>query len=174
MDEKLWKLIVVFGSLSMLAIGGTNVIIPEMHKTVVEDEGWMKDEQFADCFAIAQAAPGPSTLIVTLIGYRVARVPGAFIATFAMLLLPAMLTYGLTRVWVRAKEARWHQAVERGFGPLTVGLVFASGLIIARAADHGWAAYAVTAVTTVIFVKTKVNPLFVVLICGAIGLLEFV
>lgn len=60
-------------------------------------------------------------------------------------------------------------AVERGFAPMTTGLILASSLVVSRAADHDWRTYALTAVCTVIFVRTKINPLLVVAVAGVIG-----
>ena len=48
-----------FGLLSFLAIGGVNALIPEIHRRVVENAHWLTDADFAQAFAIAQAAPGP-------------------------------------------------------------------------------------------------------------------
>ncbi len=173
-DDKLLQLAIVFGGLSLLAVGGTNVIIPEMHHDVVGVQHWMSDADFAAVFAIAQAAPGPSSLIVTLIGYRVAGLPGAAVATLALITLPVLLTYFLTLVWERARDANWHRAVEHGLGPLTVGLVFASGAVIAKTADHTLSAYILTALATAVFVFSKVNPLIVVGACGLVGYLNWV
>jgi len=63
--------------LSVLAFGGANAIIPEIHRDAVVVSHWMSDRQFADLFAISQASPGPNILIVTLVGYHVAGVAGA-------------------------------------------------------------------------------------------------
>ncbi|HVE17363.1 MAG TPA: chromate transporter, partial [Chthoniobacterales bacterium] len=73
------------------------------------------------------------------------------------------------RFWNSAKEAKWRKAVERGFAPLTVGLVLASGVIVAKSADHGYREWALTAVATVVFTCTKTNPLIVVGVAGLIG-----
>ena len=73
-----------FGLMSLLAIGGANSTIPEMHRVAVEVRHWMSDAQFADMFAIAQLSPGPNVLIVTLIGYHAAGIAGALVATFAI------------------------------------------------------------------------------------------
>jgi len=54
---------------SLLSIGGGNAVLPEMHLQTVKGHHWMTDSQFADIFSISQTAPGPSILIVTLIGY---------------------------------------------------------------------------------------------------------
>ena len=60
-------------------------------------------------------------------------------------------------------------AIEKGFAPLTVGLVLASGVVMSGAADHDWRAYILTGVCTGLFVFTKVNPLVVVAVAGVVG-----
>jgi len=72
-----------FASLSLLAIGGINALLPEIHRVVVEVEGWMTSAEFADLFALAQLAPGPNAMVVSLLGWKVAGIAGAFVATIA-------------------------------------------------------------------------------------------
>ncbi len=55
----LFSLAVTFGLMSLLAIGGANSTIPEMHRVAVDVQHWMSDGQFADMFAISQLSPGP-------------------------------------------------------------------------------------------------------------------
>jgi chromate transporter len=167
----------LFGMLSLLSIGGGNVVLPEMHLRSVNGQHWLTNTQFADIFSISQAAPGPSILIVTLVGYaaglKAGGVPGAVlggvIATVAMIVPAASLVYVVTLFWQRAQESNWRIAVEKGFAPLTVGLILATSLVMSRAADHDWRAYLVTALCTLIFVRTKLNPLVVVAAAGALG-----
>lgn len=173
----LFHIMVLFSSLSLLSIGGGNTVIPEMHHKSVGDYHWMTDKQFADIFAISQAAPGPSILIVTLVGYKAGLDAGgqamgvlcAILATFFMMVPAGLLVYLVAKIWEQAKKSPIRVAIEKGFAPLTVGLVLASGYVMSRAADHGWQAYILTAVCTGIFVFTKINPLIVVAIAGAIG-----
>jgi chromate transporter len=167
----------LFASLSLLSIGGGNSVLPEMHLQAVRGHHWMTDSQFADIFSISQTAPGPSILIVTLVGYgaglRVGGVPeaivGGVIATVAMIVPAASLMYVVTLFWQKAQKATWRIAVEKGFAPLTVGLIMATSLVMSRAADHDWRAYLLTAICTAIFVFTKTNPLIVVGAAGVIG-----
>jgi chromate transporter len=177
--KTLLQIIALFGSLSLLSIGGGNTVVPDMHLQSVNDYHWLDGRQFADLFAISQAAPGPSMLIVTLIGYKAGGegfwgIIGALVATIAMIVPAALLVYFTARFWNSAKEAKWRKAVERGFAPLTVGLVLASGVIVAKSADHGYHQWALTAVATVVFTCTKTNPLIVVGIAGLIGWLGWV
>ncbi len=171
------QLAILFTSLSLLSIGGGNAVLPEMHMKAVRGEHWLTDSQFADVFSISQAAPGPSILIVALVGYgaglSVGGVPGAIlggiIATVAMIMPAGILVYVVTLFWQKAQKSRLRYAVEKGFAPLTVGLILATSLVMSRAADHDWRAYLLTGVCTVIFVFTKTNPLIVVLAAAAIG-----
>ena len=68
--------------MSLFAVGGAAAAVPEMHRIAVDVHHWMTDKQFADAYAIAQLSPGPNVLIVTLIGYAVAGIPGALAATW--------------------------------------------------------------------------------------------
>jgi len=172
--KTLIQLIIMFSSLSVMSIGGGNTVLSEMHHKAVDTYGWLSSSQFADVFAISQAAPGPSILIVTLIGYKAAGVTGAIIATIAMILPAALLVYFVTCFWQNAAESPIRKAVEKGLAPLTVGLVLASAYVMGRAADHDWRTYLLTAVCTVIFVTTKLNPLYVVAGAGVLGYLNWV
>jgi chromate transporter len=176
------QLATLFGTLSLLSIGGGNAILPEMHLNAVRGEHWLTDSQFAGIFSISQAAPGPSILIVTLVGYAAGlkaggitgAILGGIIATVAMILPAAILVYVLTLFWQKAQKSRLRHAVEKGFAPLTVGLIMATSLVMSRAADHDWRAYSLTAVCTMIFIFTKTNPLIVVLAAGLLGYLGVV
>lgn len=172
--KTLTQIFILFSSLSILSIGGGNTVLPEMHRKTVTSFHWLSDKQFADVFAISQAAPGPSILIVTIIGYKAAGVLGAIIATIAMMLPAAILVYIVSRVWEKAKESAFRKAVEKGLAPLTVGLILASGWVMSKAADHDWRAYILTGICTAIFTTTKINPLFIVAAAGVVGWLGWV
>ncbi len=88
-----------------------------MHLDAVKQFHWLSDGQFADIFAISQAAPGPSILIVTLIGYAAAGVLGAIVATVAMIVPAGALVYFTARFWNAAKDPNggkpWRRASHR-------------------------------------------------------------
>jgi chromate transporter len=171
----LLHIIVMFGSLSLLSFGGTNTVLPEMHRQAVTGYHWLTDQQFASIFAISQASPGPSSLIVSLVGLKAAGWVGALVATLAMFTPAAMVTFAASRAWERFRDAKWRIAAEKGLAPITVGLLLASGLVITRAADHGWSAIMLTAATMTLRVTTRVNPLFIMAgawLLGGLGLVK--
>ena len=166
----LFALATHFGLLSLFAIGGGNSAIPEIHRHAVEVAGWMTERQFADIFAISQAAPGPNFLISSLIGYHVAGIPGAVVATLAMCGPSSVLAYYVSGAWEKFKYARWRMAIQAGLIPVSVGLIGAAGIVVAQAADHTWAAYAMTAVSAVITYATRLNPVWLFVVAGLLGL----
>jgi chromate transporter len=169
-DNILWTLTWHFALLSLFAIGGANAAIPEMHRVAVEVKGWMTDRQFADMFAIGQVTPGPNVIVVTLIGYHVAGLIGALVATLAMCGPTCVFAYFVGGVWERFRQARWRIAVQAGLVPVSVGLLAASAFIIARAADRSWVALAVTLATAATAIWTKISPIWLFAGAALLGL----
>ena len=170
----LWELAAQFLVLSFLSIGGANAVIPEIHLRVVENEHWMTDADFAQLFALSQAAPGPNVLIVSLIGWKVAGVLGGVIAILAMSGPSSILTYGVAHAWERFRDAPWRIALQRALAPVTVGLILASGYVLTRTADHSWSAYAITGVTLVLVLRTTLHPLWMLAAAALLGALGIV
>jgi len=173
-EETLAQLAMDFSILSLIAVGGAITVLPEMHRSVVEMHGWMSGAQFADLFALAQAAPGPNILVVSLIGWKVSGFAGAVVATAAVCGPSCVLAFAVSRIWQRFRGARWRAAVEDGLVPVTVGLMLAGGYLITLAADHSWPAFAVTAVTAAVALTTKIHPLWLFGAAGLFGLLGWV
>ena len=170
----LFELAAQFMTLSLLSIGGANAIIPEIHLRVVENMHWMTDADFTQLFALSQAAPGPNVLIVSLVGWKVAGVAGAIVALLAMCGPSSVLTYAFTRVWDRFRDAPLRIAIQRALAPVTVGLVLSSGYVLARTADHGVLAYAITGLTATLVLTTRWHPLWMLAAAAGLGALGVV
>jgi chromate transporter len=165
----IWSLVWTFGLMSLFAVGGANAAIPEMHRIAVEVNHWMNDRQFADIYAISQLSPGPNVLIVTLIGYTVAGLGGALMATLAMCVPTATLAYYVSRWLRRSTASRWPSIIQTALVPLSIGLMAASALIVAQAADRNWAAVVLTLVVAAAAYATRLNPLWLLLAGGLLG-----
>ena len=165
----IWTLAWTFGLMSLFAVGGANSAIPEMHRVAVDVRHWMTDQQFADAFAISQMSPGPNVLIVTLIGYSVAGVAGALVATLAMCGPTAVLAYYVSRLLARSSQSRWPAIIQAALVPLSIGLMSASGLILALTSDRTWVAALVTIAAAALGFATRLNPLWMLLAGGCLG-----
>lgn len=163
------ELVFYFLALSMVSIGGANGVIPEMHRYFVDTQHWMNDVDFVELVALAQAAPGPNVLVVTLLGWKISGIAGALAATVAMCVPSSVLAYGVGQVWDRYREKRWHVALREGLAPITVGFIVASGYVLTTTADDNWLEYAITAITIAAVLTTRLHPLWLLGIAGVIG-----
>ena len=169
--DALGTLAAQFALLSLFAIGGAMAVVPEMHRQVVDVQHWMTDRQFADLIAIAQAAPGPNIMVVTLIGYQGAGIAGALVATAAMCAPSCLITFFVSRVFDRFKDAHWRIVVHAGLVPVSVGLFAAGAFVVARAADRSLVAVAVTLATAAVAYFTRLSPLWLFAVGAALGYL---
>ena len=158
-----------FAMMSLFAVGGANSAIPEMHRIAVDVNHWLTDKQFTDVYAIAQLSPGPNVLIVTLIGYSVAGILGALVATLAMCVPTAVLALIVSRFLTRSSQSRWPSIIQAALVPLSIGLMGASGFILARSSDRTVIAVLVTVGAAVLASVTKLNPLWLLVAGGCLG-----
>lgn len=168
------ELFLEFALLAFVAFGGATALLPEMHRVVVENHHWLDDTTFTHLYAIAQAAPGPNVLVVTLIGWEIAGLAGAISATLAMCLPMSILIYLLIDRWESFAGRRWQKAISLGVAPLAVGLVFSGATLIAQAAGFGWAAWLLVGLTVLANLRMKVHPLWFIGVGAAVGLLGLV
>ena len=166
--SQLPTLAALFAELSLLAVGGANALIPEMQREV-QAQGWMGPAEFGALFALAQAAPGPNMLVVTLVGWQVAGLPGALVATLAFTLPASVLTYHVARLWERFRDARWRRVLQAGLTPVTVGLVMSAAVLLCRAAVTDVQTLLLVAVTAALLLTTKLHPLWLLGAGGVLG-----
>jgi chromate transporter len=172
--QTLARIAAVFASLSLVSIGGGNTVLPEIHRAAVQDNHWMTDRQFADIYALSEAAPGPSSMISSLVGYKAGGLAGALVAIVAILLPSSLLMYVACLTWDRFRDAKWRLAFERGMGPVSLGLLFSSGWTVVKTSDQSLPAYAITAVACALLVRTNVSPLLIMAAAGVLGALGWV
>jgi chromate transporter len=173
-SHDLLTLAATFLVLSLFAVGGALSALPEMHRVAVETQHWMTNSEFADMVAIAQLSPGPNVLVVTLIGYHVAGVLGALVATFSMVGPSATVAYIVSRTMDRASHSKWPALLQQALVPVSIGLMAASAMILGLSADKTWFAGIVTLAATALTFTNQVNPLLLLLagaVLGAAGIL---
>ena len=136
------QIALLFGKLSLLAVGGVNSTLPAIEREVVDGRHWMTARAFAQIFAIAQSAPGPNMLVVVASG-----------------------------LWERFRAARWRRVLQAAILPITAGLVLAAAAVLVEAADTSFVLAAVTAAATWANLRTKWHPLWVLAGGTVVGLL---
>ena len=164
-----WALFIHFLAMSMLAVGGAIAVTPEMHRYLVDERGWIDDTQFSAAIALAQAAPGPNVLLVPVLGYVVAGYAGAAVALAGMLIPSTTLALAATRWGLRRREQRGVRAFVAGMAPITIGMLLSSGGVLTQPIAKLPAAWALLAVTIVLSLRTRLNPVWMIALGAAVG-----
>jgi chromate transporter len=172
-----WALLAQFLSLSLLAVGGAITTAPDMHRYLVTQQHWLSEAQFSSSIALAQAAPGPNVLFIALFGWQVglnaasasglpiwaSALLGVSISMLGTLLPSTILTVSVARWGHRNRERRVVRAFKQGMAPLVVGILLATGVILAtnqgNSAVH-WPLWLLTAVTTLLVWRTRIHLLW--------------
>jgi chromate transporter len=165
--EVLLQLIVMLAPLSLVAVGGALTIMPEIHRQVVEVYGWLSSAEFAELFTVAQTAPGPNLLVVSLIGWKVGGLLGALVALLAVATPSSLLVLGIMQVWRRLGNAPWLMAIQAGLAPIAIGLILAGGFILSSAAVTTLPSLLITIATVILLLRTRLHPL-ILMGCAAI------
>lgn len=164
--------------LSLLSIGGAVSTLPDMHRYLVEQNHWLSDAQFNASVAIAQAAPGPNVLFIALLGWNLGLNTGSvwagllgLVITMTGILLPSTtLTYTAARWGHQNRDLRAVRAFKLGMAPIVIGLLLATGWIMAQAhqsLSQDWPIWLLTASCALIVWRTRVHLLWL-LAAGAL------
>jgi chromate transporter len=149
-----------FLMLWFLAIGGPSTIFPDIHRYVVEVHQLLTSTEFAELYTLAQVAPGPNAMYVTLIGWHLAGWRGVAATTIPLLVPATTLTLLVGHLNERYPDAPIARAIRRGLMPITIGLVFASATILMRTVNHDWRGYVITFATVAVVLRKTWNPLW--------------
>lgn len=159
-----------FSVLSLVSVGGLPAVLPELQRYVVDVRGWLTAGDFIQLYAIGQAAPGPNMLIVSLIGWKIAGLPGALVALGALCGPAGVIAYGVADVWERFKGSRWRIAIQRAMVPVVVGFVVSGGYVLATPGGlPDWRMWLIAILSAAAMLATKINPLWLLAVGGGLG-----
>jgi chromate transporter len=169
-----------FVLLSLIAVGGAITTVPDMHRYIVDERGWITDAQFSASVAIGQAAPGPNVLFVALFGWNVGLNAGGLLLAFfgaAVALLGSIvpsttLTYFAARWGHENRDLRAVRAFKQGMAPIVVALLVATGWILASGSSYqprDWPVWAIAIVSTLIVWRTRMHLLWLLAAGAVIG-----
>jgi chromate transporter len=162
-----------FFIVSLVAFGAATSVVPDIHHVLVEANHVMSPEKFAGLFAVSQAAPGTTVMFVTVLGWQVAGLPGALVTTISFLGPTGLIALAVERFGTRYRDARWHISIRRSLQPVTIGLLFSTGVLLARTAMSP-AGITLALVATAVLTWSKLTPLWLTAIGAALGAAGFV
>jgi chromate transporter len=169
---ELLDLLLHFASLSMLAIGGALGLAPEMRRYLVDEHALISGTQFTEAIVIAQAAPGPNILFVTLLGWQAGGGWGALATTVGLLAPSSVFTWWAARFKRQREHSPWVEAIRIGLSPIAIGLTAAAGWVVSEGNNGAdWRLWALGFLAMVIVLSTRINMLWLIFAGALAGIM---
>ena len=162
------QLALSFALLSILAVGGGTAVLPEM-QTLLAHQFGIDHTQFVHIYSMGQVAPGPNMLMVLVIGFQIAGLVGAGVVLLAFFLPSSILCFYVGRVWSRFGDSPWRRSIQNALEPISIGLMASGVYAVAKASIVSPITLALALITLYLILRTKINPVFVILGSGIIG-----
>jgi chromate transporter len=166
----LWALTGFFLKVGSVLYGSGYVLLAFLRSDLVQRWGWLTDQQLMDAIAVGQFTPGPVFTTATFIGYIVAGVPGALLATLGIFLPSFVFVAASSPLIPRIRRSAWAGSFLDGVNVASLGLMAAVTWQLGRAALVDWVTVSLALVATVLVFCLRINSAWLVLGGGLIGL----
>ena len=163
-----WQLAAIFLRVGTVTFGGGFVMIPQIETDIVEVHHWMNHQTFADGMAFGQITPGPVLITATFVGYKVAGVLGAVVATIAAFLPSFVMTVIAGASLNRFRSNHQVQSFLAGVAPAVVGMLAAAGVSLARSGLKGPVSYGMATLAFLLMMRARLNPVIIIFGCGVL------
>ncbi len=162
------QLAMTFGMLSVLAVGGGTAVLPEM-QTILAQRFDIDHTAFVHIYSLGQLAPGPNMMMVLVFGFQLAGLLGAAVVLVSFFLPSSILCLAVGRLWNKIGERPWRRAVQSALEPIAIGLMCSGVYAVAKAALVGPLTIGLALLTFVVLLKSRINPVYLILGAGVIG-----
>jgi chromate transporter len=168
LDRRLGELAGVMLKVDVFAFGGGFASVPLMLSEVVDVRRWIDSRTFMDAIVLGQATPGPIVITATFVGYRVAGLIGAVVATISIFTPSFIVLVATVPHFDRLHQSAVFRRAVRGALLSFVGLLLSTAVRFGMAAT--WSVPAVIlAVLAFVALRFKIDTVWIVVIGGIIS-----
>ena len=167
------KLLATFAGMSVLLFGGGFVFIPLMQESVVETYKWVTHQEFIDAIAMGQITPGPILISATFIGYKVAGVFGATMATIGIFTPPIMIMMICTHYLQRLKKSQNLKSILKGIRCGVIGMIAAAAYFVIMSSELNIITAVLFVTAMIALLQFKLEVVWIIPASGIIGLVAF-
>lgn len=173
------QLIIVFAQIGAVVFGGGMAMIPFVQAAVVDTPHnghfWLSQKQFEAAIGLGQITPGPILISSVFVGYKVAGIIGAIVATLSVFTPSFLMTCIASGQIIRLRKNPWVNGFIKGVLPAIVGSLLVAVIGISRSSIHSlhadWWLLPLAAIVFTLLVRYKVSAVYLVVGCGVIGYL---
>ena len=176
----LWQLGLFFLKVGSVLFGGGYLLIAFLQGGLVEEFGWLTQQQLLDAIAIGQFTPGPVLSTATFIGYIIAGFPGAIVATVGIFLPSFLLVAALNPFMNPIRNSSWTRPFLDAVNVSAVALMVLTTiqlgiatLILPKANSIDLLGLAIAVISTILVIRYHINTAYLILGGSMIGYLGY-
>ncbi len=171
-----------FLQIGLFSFGGGYAAMPLIQDQIVTGHGWLSMSEFSDLITISQMTPGPIAInSATFVGIRIAGIPGALVATLGCILPSCVIVILIAKLYLKYRSLDLLQGVLGALRPAVVAMITSAGISILVSAFWGsaelislagvnWPLVVIFALCLTLLLKTKMNPIAVMVLAGVLKL----
>lgn len=148
--------------IGFLVFGNGFTMIPMIQQQVVNVHHWLNLDQFTAGIALGQITPGPILITATFIGYKVAGVLGAIVATLAIFYHCFVMIIPVMPIYAKIKDNPWVKAIFKGLVASFVGLMVVVAIGMGRNSLTDYTTTVLSVAALAVLRLTKIDVLWVV------------
>jgi chromate transporter len=168
------QIVLTFSGISISQFGGGYVVIPALQKIIVDSLHWLNIKEFTDAIAMGQITPGPIYISAAFIGYKLNGILGAVVSTIAIYLPAACVMLLCARFMNSIITSPVIKTAFKGITSAVTGMIAAAGCtIFYKSQNISVLTVAIFIISLIVFIKFKLNPVYVIPLAGITGLFIF-
>lgn len=175
-----------FFQIGLFSFGGGYASMPLIQNQIVGVHGWLSMREFADVITVSQMTPGPIAInSATFVGIRVAGIGGAIVATIGCILPSCIIVMILSTLYYKYRGFSMIQGILRGLRPAVIALILSAGITLCKASfglegqnllrfsQYDYVSIIIFICALIGLRKCNLNPIFIMLLSGLVGILLF-
>jgi chromate transporter len=167
----LLQILLFFTKAGAFVFGSGLAIVPFLQQGVVQQFGWLNEQQFLDAVAVAMITPGPVVITVVFIGYLVAGFLGAVVAAIGIF-LPVYIFTIVPAPWFRRnRDNPQLRAFVQGATAAATGALSGAVVVLASRAIYDVPTAAIALLSLAALWRYKISEPILVVAAGLVGLL---
>ena len=173
--QSLGTLFFTFFKIGLFTFGGGYAMIALLEEEFIQRRRWLDKDEFLDMTAIAESTPGPVAInSATYLGYKLAGVPGAAVATVAVCLPSFLIIYAISLFFEQFTQLTVIANAFKGIQVCVIYLIFSAGVRMLQALDRSLFSSGVLlsvflAMTSLSLAGISVSSILLILLSGAAG-----
>ena len=172
------QLFLSFFQISLFSFGGGYAALPLIQGQVVNVHHWLSMTEFTDLITNSQMTPGPIAVnSATFVGLKIARIPGAVVATVGCILPSCIIVTILAKLYLRYRSMDMLQGVLHSLRPAVVAMIASAGvqILLGNGIEISlfgtkWIMILIFAICILLLRSTKLNPIWVMVLAGVMKL----